>query len=139
MGKAETPIEDAQVQLRLGHLNMVQGIIGRVAGFSATVKNFSVTLAAAAVAVNLAEDQKGLLWIALGAVLLLLIIDAYYLAQEKAFRDLYDEIAERPLSQADDLRIKRPPLRPLRAVQSFSVWAFYAPQLVVVGALLVYN
>lgn len=131
--------QDAQIQLRLGHLNMVQGIIGRVSGFSATAKNFSVTLAAAAVAVNLSEDQKGLLWIALSAVLLLLIIDAYYLAQEKAFRDLYDKIAERSLSDAADLRIKRPALEPFRAARSFSVWAFYAPQLVVVSALLLYN
>lgn len=118
---------------------MVQGIIGRVSGFSATVKNFSVTLAAAAVAVNLAEDRRGLLWIAIAAVALFLIIDAYYLAQEKAFRHLYDEVAKRPLSRAEDLRIKRPTLKPLRAALSFSVWAFYAPQLIVVVLLMRYT
>jgi hypothetical protein len=125
--------------LRLGHLNMIQGIIGRVAGFSAAAKNFSVTLAAAAVAVNLAEDNKGLLWIALGSALLLATIDAYYLAQEKAFRNLYDSIASRPLDKAADLRIKRPALQPLRALVSFSVWAFYMPQLIVAGTLMLYK
>ena len=138
-GAIERLGEDAAVQLRLGHLNMVQGVIGRVAGFSATVKNFSIILAAAAVAVNVAEDQRGFPWIAFAAVLLLLIIDAYYLAQEKAFRELYNEIAERPLSEASDLRIKRPPLEPFRAARSFSVWAFYVPQLIVVGAFILYK
>lgn len=131
--------QDAQVQLRLGHLNIVQGIIGRLAGYSATVKNFSITLAAAAVAVNLSEDQNGLLGIAIAAVGLFMVIDAYYLAQEKAFRDLYDEIATRPLSEAADLRIDRHNLQPLRALRSFSVWGFYLPQLVVAGLLMLYK
>lgn len=131
--------EDTLVQLRLGHLNMVQGIIGRLSGFSATAKNFSVTLAAAAVGVNISQDTKGLLWIALAAVALLLIVDAYYLAHERAFRDLYDEIAQRPLEEAKDLGITRPPLKVLRALGSFSVWFFYLPQLVVVLLLLMYK
>ena len=131
--------DEALIQLRLGHLNMVQGIIGRLAGYSATVKNFSVTLAAAAVAVNLAKDQTGLLWIAIAAVVLFMVIDAYYLAQEKAFRDLYEEIAKRPLPKATDLRINRHDLDPLRALRSFSVWPFYLPQLIVVALILVYK
>lgn len=130
---------DALVQLRLGHLNIVQGIIGRLAGYSATVKNFSITLAAAAVAVNLAQDQKGLLGIAIAAVGLFMLIDAYYLSQEKAFRDLYDEVAGRPLSEAAELRIDRHKLEPLRALRSFSVWGFYLPQLIVAAALMIYN
>jgi hypothetical protein len=131
--------QGALAQLRLGHLGMIQGIVGRLAGFSATVKNFSVTLAAAAVAVNLAQDQKGLLWIALGAVVLLLAIDTYYLAQERAFRELYDDIAGRSLDDADNLRIERPGLNVARAAASFSIWGFYPPQLVVVVLLLVYK
>lgn len=126
------------VQLRLGHINIVQGIIGRLGGYSATVKNFSITLAAAAIAVNLAEDQKGLLGIAIMAVGLLIVIDAYYLSQERAFRDLYNEIVGRPLSEAADLRVDRHNLEPLRALLSFSVWGFYLPQLVVITLLIIY-
>ena len=127
-GASPEPLgEDSKVQLRLGHLNMVQGIIGRVAGFSATAKNFSVTLAAAAVAVNLAEDQKGLLWIALAAALLLLIIDAFYLAQEKAFRDLYDEIASRPLAEAADLISSDHPWSPSALPKASPCWRSMCP------------
>jgi hypothetical protein len=68
-----------------------------------------------------------------------MVIDAYYLAQEKAFRDLYSEIAARPLANAASLDIRRHKLEPFRAVQSFSVWPFYLPQLIVVVAMVLYG
>jgi uncharacterized membrane protein YjjP (DUF1212 family) len=130
---------DNLVELRLGHLNMIQGIIGRLAGYSATVKNFSVTLAAAAVAVTSAGGHRNLLWVALAGITLLGLLDTYYLAQERAFRTRFADIAARPLAEATSLAIDRANLRPFKAAASFSVWAFYLPQLIVVWTLLRYN
>jgi len=132
----EMPSADALSQLRLGHLNMIQFVVGRLAGSSASAKTFSATLAAAAVAVTFTDKLAVLLWIPAVAVALLGLLDAYYLAQEKAFRDRYEEVAARPLVEATNLSIKRPPLRFLEALRSFSVWGFYAPQLAVVAYLL---
>ncbi len=41
-----------QAQMRLAHLNMIQGIIGRVSWFSATIKNFTVTICAGVTALS---------------------------------------------------------------------------------------
>lgn len=134
---------DSLVALRLGHLHMVQGVIGRLAGYSATVKNFTITIATATVALTLAGSEEtgkvAILSIAFAAVALLALLDTYYLALERGFRNLHNEIATRPLAEAADLAIRRGRLDGLRTVRSFSVWAFYGPQLIVVAVLLLYN
>lgn len=45
------PGPDKLVDLRIAHLNMIQGVISRMSGFSASAKNFCVTVSAAIIAV----------------------------------------------------------------------------------------
>ena len=128
--------EDALVQFRLGHLNMLQGVIGRMAGYSSSVKNFAVTIAAASLALAFDKSTDTPLWIAVGAVLLLGALDTYYLAMEKGFRATYDRVASAPLSEARDLRIAPDSVSLVTAARSVSVWPFYLVQLAVAGWLL---
>ncbi|MDP8993545.1 MAG: hypothetical protein M3N07_00955 [Pseudomonadota bacterium] len=123
------------VSLRLAHLSMLQGIIDRLAGNSATAKNFCISLATAAAAIALAENFPDLLWLAAVVIAFFASLDAYYLALERAFRDTYSIVEARPLSAASDLSIGRGPIRLISALTSPSIWLFYLPQLGIVVAV----
>ena len=77
---------------RLEHLKLVQGVISRMGQNSFTLKGWSVTLVAAlmALAVNSHRRSYALLALFPGAVFWGL--DAYYLWQERRFRDVYNEV-----------------------------------------------
>jgi hypothetical protein len=119
----------------MGHLGLIQGIIGRLASFCATVKNFCFTIVAGAVTLKYTQHESGLLWIAAAAVLLFCALDVYYLALERGFRGFYDEVARRPLADAGDVKIPKPDRKIGAAVLSPSIWPFYFPQILVVGIL----
>src|SRR5688572_10206956 len=103
---SETLGQDALVQFRLGHLNMLQAVIGRMAGYSSSVKNFAVTISAASLALAFDKTNELPLWIAFGATLLLGALDVYYLFKEKGFRATFERVAGEPLNRAGDLTIK---------------------------------
>ena len=128
--------QDALVQLRLAHLNMLQAVIGRMAGYSSSVKNFSVTISAASLALAFDKTTDLPLWIAFGATLLLGALDTYYLFKEKGFRATYQRVASEPLSNAGDLAIRPDPASFLGALVSVSIWLFYLPLLGVVSWLI---
>lgn len=131
MAERDSPTE-IQLQSRLAHLTMVQAIIGRVAGYSAAVKNFNLTISAALIAVAFDKAMVGLLLAGAGITVVFALLDAYYLSLEKCFRDCYAAISTRPWSEALDLAITQRPARPsdvFRSMQSVSVWGFYAPLL----------
>ena len=115
---------------------MLQSVIGRMASYSSSVKNFAVTITAASIALAFDQSKDAPLWIAVGAVLLLGALDAYYLVLERGFRATYEMVASAPLSQARDLNISPTPSSKAKAVLSFSVWAFLLPQLAVAGWLI---
>lgn len=76
---------------RMKHLEMIQGVIGRLSTNSFFVKGWSVTLAAALFAFAVQNEE----WVfsALGvlAVLVFWLLDAYYLRHERLFRELYND------------------------------------------------
>lgn len=133
---AETIPGEALAQLRLGHLNILQGIISRLAGYSATVKNFSVTVTAALVALALDKGKAEALWVGLGAAVIFALLDAYYLSRERAFRDQYKEVAARSFANATNLGIDQPSANLFASLGSFSVWGLYLPEVVVIAVLL---
>jgi hypothetical protein len=128
--------QDVLVQFRVAHLNMLQGVIGRMAGYSSSAKNFAVTIAAASLALAFDKGTHLPLWIALGAALLLGALDCYYLFKEKGFRATYERVAGEPLNKAGDWAIKPDPASLLGALASVSIWLFYLPLLGVVGWLI---
>lgn len=127
------------VQLRLGHLNMIQGIIGRMASYSATVKNFCLTITAGLIALSFDKDAPLLMWFVGGVIVMFSLLDAYYLSLEKMFRTLSAEVAARGLALAGDLEIKNGSLEPrifACALSSLSIVGFYLPLLVGVCGLM---
>jgi hypothetical protein len=121
--------EDSKVAFKIAHLNMIQGAISRMSGFSASAKTFTVTILAGLAAISLQADKLQLGVVAMLATIALGIIDVYYMTLELRFRALYDHVEARNIAGADDLTIK--PLKRagdvMRALGSKPIKLFYLP------------
>lgn len=129
--------EESLVAMRVGHLGMIQGVITRMSGFSASAKTFTITILAGLAAISLQADAIQLGVIAMITTVILFFIDTYYMTLEVRFRTLYDQVAARDLDQANDLRIA-PVVLPgdkTKAINGKSSWLFYGP---VLGACLLF-
>lgn len=121
------------------HLNLLQGVINRMAGNSALCKTLCITLVAAIAAIAASGSKPGAVWVALLPLLIFAVLDMMYLSLEKGFRDKYDDDVKRLYEgtlHTDDLFRIAPPvdykaLSALReAAKSWSVWLVYLPVLV---------
>ncbi len=124
---------------RVGHLNMVQGIVSRMATFSANAKNFCVTVVAALLGIAFQQHLPFLLLAAAFVVISFSALDIYYLAQERRFRDFYRDIADRPLTEATKLDLTPSKLTLadyFAGIRSFSTGGFYLLLLIIGAALL---
>lgn len=124
------------VTLRMGHLGMIESVISRLSGHSATVKNFSVTVYVGVLAVAVSQSAPILLWIAVLAPVLFAALDAYYLGIERSFRDFYRTVAERPLSEAVNVVMDQAKARPMASFWRPVVWPFYLVQSALGGAAI---
>ena len=114
-------------------LQMIQAIIARLAGNSAALKGFAVTIATALLGIAINTHRTSYAWLAAYPVIILGLLDAYYLALERSYRKLYNEaagdgdadwgLAARKLTIADVAK----------SVGSPSVWAFYGAALLAVA------
>ncbi|HUV93600.1 MAG TPA: hypothetical protein VMX14_02050 [Anaerolineae bacterium] len=126
-------------------LTILQDVITRMAGNSASAKTWCVALVSAILVLLADRGSPALVWMALAPILLFCMLDTYYLALEKDFRDRYNELV-RKLHAGEaalhDLFVVLPPGEsPLtlrntsRAFKSFSVWPFYTIQVVILLAV----
>ena len=123
------------------HLEIMQGIITRMADNSRHCKVWCVTLVAATLVLVARTGEPRHALIALVPTLLFLVLDAYYLALEKAFRNSYDEFVKKlhqgELAPVDIYKVKRIGMGwklTGRCLRSVSIWPFYL--LVTVTILL---
>ena len=86
---------------KLKHLEMIQGVINRLASNSFRIKGWTVVLVAALVAVLAREGRIEFAHIALLPVLLFWGLDGYFLCQERRFRSLYDNVRSKSESEID--------------------------------------
>ena len=81
------------------HLDLISQIIARMAQNSFSVRSWCVTVTSAVITLSVAEDSSLLALAALVPIIIFWVIDAYYLAQERQFRVLYDRV--RQMDEAD--------------------------------------
>jgi len=74
------------------HLEFLQLAINRMASNSFILKGWNITLIVGLFALSLNKSSSSFLYLALLPALAFLGLDAYYLRQEKLFRELYDSI-----------------------------------------------
>jgi len=79
------------VQERVKHLELIQDVIVRMAGNSALLKGWSITLASALIGWA-ASEHSHVKYVVIGFFppIFFAVLDAYYLRQERLFRRLYD-------------------------------------------------
>lgn len=74
------------------HLEMIQGIVNRMASNSFYLKGWTVTLVAGIFALSAKDADRLFFLIAYIPILIFYILDTYYLQQERKYRNLYDKI-----------------------------------------------
>lgn len=80
----------------LKHLEFIQNIVTRMARNSFLLKGWSVTLVAAIFVLTVNNPSVYLVIIAIFPALAFWGLDAYYLRQERLFRQLYKKVSEEP-------------------------------------------
>jgi hypothetical protein len=131
---------DQAIQLRVAHLTLIQGIISRIASYSAAVKGVSVTIVTAILALYSQKTDLRLGLMAVIVIAIFALLDARYLCSERAFRSLYDSVRRQPLRKASDFYIGASFVvahKTREAVFSWSVLWFYLPLAGAVVALLI--
>ena len=120
----------------LAHLNMVQGVINRVAGNSAQCKTWCLTLVTALIAFAGAIHNIGPITLAILPIVMFFLLDAAYLATEIAYRNLFNTLAKAirdstyNLDQAFDLRAPVTSGDFGQALCSWSIGICYYPLIV---------
>lgn len=74
------------------HLDLIQGVINRMASNSFLFKGWSITIIAGVAAFAAKEVSIILMVIPLVSTLLFWGVDSYYLTQERLFRGLYEKV-----------------------------------------------
>jgi hypothetical protein len=86
------------------YLTMLQGVITRMATNSSSCKTLCVTLVSAIVVIVADKGKPNFAGIALLPIILLGLLDAYYLGLEQGFRNTYNEFVKK--MQADEATTK---------------------------------
>jgi hypothetical protein len=132
------------------HLDILQGIISRMAANSASCKNYCITLVAALLALALGQDEQipEILYIAFMPVVLFCFLDAYYLSLERYFKIEYNKTVtkwqEESLERKDLFIVESSSkgfwrfLETFSAMTSYSILPFYGSLLAVI-LLIVYR
>ena len=121
------------------HLGILQDVIQRMAGNSASCKTWCITLVSALLVIVAGQGRDELARIAIVPTVLFWALDAYYLGLEKAFRASYTDFLRKLHSgnaKADDLYAVVPAgnhsSHQIDALKSFSVWGLYVTVLALV-------
>jgi len=120
------------------HLEMIQGVVNRLAANSFLIKGWSVTILAAALLfiANTSAPE----WVALGFILPALGfwgLDGYFLWQERMFRKIYDSVRANSATDFSMKPAKRKGDSWLSAVFSRTLLAFYLMELAFIVATFV--
>ncbi|WP_414563104.1 MULTISPECIES: hypothetical protein [unclassified Anabaena] len=123
------------------YLNILQGVIARMATNSASCKTWCISLVSAILVVLADKNKPNYAWISLIPIVLFFLLDSYYLGQERSFREIYNNFVKELHSgeiTIDKLFILKPP-KGMNVVNllftsslSFSVYPFYLTLLITV-------
>jgi hypothetical protein len=119
--------------MRIAHLELLQAVIGRMATYSATLKNYCITVVMALGGLALTVHQPKLFLIAGIATLAFAGVDARYLELERSFRSSYNTIRAESWEDIPSFEISAHSTSAFYfwiAFMSWSSLAFYGPILV---------
>ena len=79
-------------QEKIQHLEFIQNIINRMNSNSFQIKEWMITIVSALLALYASSDNVTYIFVALVPTLLFWYLDAFYLQQERKFRELYNDV-----------------------------------------------
>ena len=127
---------------KIKYLEMIQGVINRLANNSFMLKGWAVTLVAGIFVLASKDTDKLYLLVAFIPAIFFWFLDSYYLRQERLYRSLYEKVI------ADDKGVTTFSLKAkkedfdnkkngyLRCVMSITEIWFYIPLIAVCGMLI---
>lgn len=134
-------LESPSVQ---SYLQILQSVINRMAANSAGCKTWCITIVSA-IAVLVTDKRDAYVFVALAPIVLFWSLDAYYLALERQFRDLYNDFIRKlhdGNAKIEDVFIVSPGeggfqqfTSTFAAAWSASIFPFYALLLIMLGVL----
>ncbi len=89
------------MESKLKHLEMIQGVINRMASNSFLLKGWSVTLISALFALAAKDTNQLFIYLAYFPCVAFWSLDGFFLWQEKMYRKLYQEVTQKPESDID--------------------------------------
>lgn len=126
---------------KLKHLEFIQNIITRMNTNSFQIKGMSITITAALLA--LTANDNNILYISIIYFSLIIFwgLDAYYLSQEKGYRELYNEIRILTNEQIDfNLKLKKEHTKGSNSwnctLRNNTIWTLYSLQGVLALVLI---
>jgi hypothetical protein len=122
------------------HLEFIQNVISRMAGNLFYLKGWTITLVAALFAFFAKEANHNTILIVYFPVIILWILDGFFLSQERLFRALYDHVRKLDEKQIDysmDTSKFKNDRRNTWAISMFSdtLLIFYLPLLAIMVAI----
>lgn len=120
--------EKVWVDLQVKHLEMLQDVISRMAGSSASIKNYCMTISAAIIGLATAIEKPETLIYTIPIIIIFGVLDAHYLRLERAFRDQFNSVRKSDLSERPDFVISpswTAGHSVFSGITSWSVWPFY--------------
>lgn len=119
---------EKQADLNLKHLEMVQSVVQRMSGYSASLKNFCMTITTAIVGFAFSKGASVFFWLAFLPIVVFALLDAQYLRLERRFRCLYDDLRLRDITRTPTFEINlsgAPKISYLKVIFSWSIATFY--------------
>jgi hypothetical protein len=120
------------------HLQMIHAVIARLASQSNTVKGWCVTVTAALLGFSATSATPLVALIALYVVLAFALLDGYYLALERSYRQLYQAVVDN-IAKPWTLHTGKPtPATIAAAIRTPAIPALYGSSLLTTATVAVY-
>ena len=128
---------------KLKHLEMIQGIVSRLANNSFLLKGWSVMIVVALLALSAAIREKmALMCIAFIPLIVFWILDGYFLWQERLFRAIYEHVIKKEEDQIDFVMNPEDFISGcntwIKTIFSMTLLIFYGALIITMVAVIVY-
>lgn len=123
----------------IAHLSITQNVIQRMASNSASCKTWCITLVSAVLVIVSEKPESKYANISLLPTVLFFILDTYYLALEKDFRNYYNDFINKLHNDkitSNNIYFIKPSAKLksffLKSICSLSIWPFYFGLLAII-------
>lgn len=115
---------------KIKHLEFIQNIITRMNSNSFAIKGWMVTIVSALLALYANSNNEIFMFIAIVPTSIFWLLDAFYLAQERRFRCLYDDVIHDRITPVFSMKPKDNTVCYFEVLWSKTIWPLYLPVIV---------